>query len=132
MIEIESCGVDPDAVEAAFTDAVAGVPATTCRRDHLEPAGVRKHDGAGRRYSPFDRGFHTDVRAAIACGLVDEATQPPYRPLLTTAGALSTQRHSADRLPDPASWEQPAEFAEAVAELGGRYAADTRGDPRLP
>lgn len=137
MIEIESYGVDHDAVEAASTAAAADVPATTCREDHLEPVGVRKvlrglHDGDGRSYSSFERGFHTDVCAAIACGLVDEETQPPYRPLLTTAGALFTQRPPVDRLPDPASWEQPPELAEAVAELGERYAADTRGDPQLP
>ncbi|MFJ4700518.1 hypothetical protein ACIP5N_21935 [Streptomyces sp. NPDC088768] len=137
VIEVESYGVGQDAVEAAFTNAAADVPATPSREDRLDPVGVLKvlrvlHDGDGRRYSPFERGFHTDVRAAIACGLVDEEKQPPYRLLLTAAGDRFIGRHAVGRLPDPTSWEQPALLAAAVAELGERYAADTRGDPHRP
>ncbi|MEU4080435.1 hypothetical protein [Streptomyces venezuelae] len=137
VIEIESYGVDRDAVESAFTDAVADVLATPSRKDHLDPVGVLQvlrglHEGDGRRYSRFEEGFHTDVRAAIACGLVDEETQPPHRLLLTTAGERFTERHALAYLPGPASWERLPELAEAVAGLGERYAADTRGDPQLP
>ncbi|MFE7485116.1 hypothetical protein [Streptomyces sp. NPDC057552] len=137
VIEVTSYGVDQDAVEAAFTSAAADVLVTPSREDHLDPVGVLKvlrglHDGDGRRYSPFERGFHTDVRAAIACGLIDEETQPPYRLLLTAAGDRFTQRHAVGRLPDPTSWDQPALLAAAVAELGERYAASTRGDPHRP
>jgi len=129
VIEVEAYGVDQDAVETAFADAVTHVLASPNTDDHLDPAGVLKvllglQEGDGRRHSPFERSFHTDVRAAIACGLVEEEAQPGYRLLLTGAGADFAARHALAGLPDPrnSAWEKVPALAEAVTELGIRYA----------
>ncbi|MBZ3908278.1 MULTISPECIES: hypothetical protein [Streptomyces] len=126
VLEVEAYGVDQQAVETAFADAVARVLASPNTDDHLDPAGVLKvlrglAEGGVRRYTAFEASVHTDVRAAIACGLVEEQDQLR----LNAEGRAFAERHALAALPDPrrAAWEELPELTEAVTELGDRHAA---------
>ncbi|MET8605757.1 hypothetical protein ABZV92_19660 [Streptomyces rubiginosohelvolus] len=127
-ISIQVEGSDEQAVDEAFADALTHVMANPNTGDHLDPAGVLQvlrglAEGDGRLYSPWEEGFHTDVRAAIACGLVDESTRYGARLRLTSAGSSFTEQHSLLQVPDPAEWDAPPELSAAADELATRYSA---------
>jgi hypothetical protein len=126
VIEVEAYGVDQQAVETAFADAVTDVMANPNTDDHLDPVGVLQvlrglAEGDGRRYTHLAASFHTDVRATIACGLAEEQHQLQ----LTRDGLAFAEQHALAGLPDPrhSACEDLPALAEALAELGVRYAA---------
>ncbi|MFI6529450.1 hypothetical protein [Streptomyces uncialis] len=126
VIEVKAYGVDQQAVETAFADAVTHVLASPNTDDHLDLAGVLKvllglAEGDLRRYTTFEAPLHTDVRAAIACGLAEEEAQLQ----LTAEGRAFAERHALAALPDPRrdAWEELPELTAAVTELGDLHAA---------
>ncbi|WP_274036594.1 hypothetical protein [Streptomyces sp. MMBL 11-1] len=128
VINVQVEGTDEQAVDEAFTEAFTHVMANPNTGDHLHPAGVLQvlrglAEGDGQRYAPWEEGFHTDVRAAIACGLVDESAPPGARLRLTSAGSSFTEQHGLLQVPDPAEWDAPPELAAAADELATLYSA---------
>ncbi|MFJ1662278.1 hypothetical protein [Streptomyces anthocyanicus] len=127
-INVQVEGTDEEAVDEAFTEALTHVMANPNTGDHLHPDDVLQvlrglAEGDPRLYAPWEEGFHTAVRAAIACGLVDESAPPGARLRLTSAGASFTEQHGLLQVPDPAQWDAPPELAAAADELATRYSA---------
>ncbi|MFJ1742628.1 hypothetical protein ACIOG4_28630 [Streptomyces microflavus] len=127
-INVQVEGTDEQAVDETFTEALTHVMANPNTGDNLHPAGVLQvlrglAEGDGRLYAPWEEGFHTDVRAAIACGLVEESTPSEARLRLTSAGTAFTEQHGLLQVPDPAQWDAPPELAAAADELATRYSA---------
>ncbi|WP_432139752.1 hypothetical protein [Streptomyces sp. bgisy154] len=117
-------GLEQQAVDTAFTAAVAGIQSNPNRDDHLDAGMVLLvlrgiAEDAPWRYITSELHFHTDVRAAIACGLVQEEG---IRLSLTDAGRALFDRALA-RFPDP--WpmqgDVPPALADLAAELTARY-----------
>ncbi|MFI1226120.1 MULTISPECIES: hypothetical protein [unclassified Streptomyces] len=129
-VEVSAYGLDREAVESAFKDAVDHVTTYPNSDDTFDPADVLKMlralaEGDGRKYAPYESAFHADVRAAHSCGLVEEDRESQSRPLvLTKEGLAFVDRHSLMELPDPQliEWDDLPSLAWPLSELAIRAA----------
>jgi hypothetical protein len=117
-------GLEQQAVDTAFSDTVADIQSNPSRDDYLDAGGVLLvlrgiAEDAPWRYVTSEPHFHTDVRAAIACGLVQEEST---RLSLTDAGRALFDRALA-RFPDPwtTQGDLPPGLTDLTAEITDRY-----------
>ncbi|MFF2226904.1 hypothetical protein ACFVV7_26720 [Streptomyces globisporus] len=129
-VEVSAYGLDREAVESAFKDAVDQVTTYPNSDDTFDLVDVLKMlralaEGDGRMYAPCESAFHADVRAAHSCGLVEERREAWSCPVvLTNQGLAFVERHRLMELPDPRflEWEDLPSLAWPLSELAIRAA----------
>lgn len=129
-VAVDVYGLNQEAVDAAFADAVMHVESNPNTDDHLDAEKILLvlrgiGDGFPARYCASEVYFHTDVRAAARCGLVHEEGT---RLSLTEAGIGLYERISSE-LPDPraVAWETLPNVPDLAAEVTARYPAGPAG-----